>query len=390
MSAKPGSEKNIEIEYLRAIAVMLVVFVHIPVLFPGVDLGQWTGVDLFFCISGYVISRAYYESFDKAIAEGRWWVTAKAFWVRRLMRLSPAAWLWISMNVICSALWNSSGKLPTVQAQLEAAGWFAIFASNFAFATGALQAGRFLWSLSLEDQFYFLFPFFLLLVRGKWRCFALLTLIVLQAIPEPSARMHTGQVPPLLSVIRLDALMWGILIFEFSRTATYRTIEPTILRYRLLAFLISAACVYLLIQIPKGVFGYWVGYSIHSQIAIVSAVLVFLASFNRGYALPISGLAARVGAWIGARSYALYLLHGIVMLWLFEAAYRLGLVQPFGFYVAGMLVLSALLAEATYRFVETPLRRKGRDLADSILARTPAAARTSSVSGKPTESASRS
>ena len=100
ITVKPGI--NLEIEYLRAVAVLLVVFVHAAVLFPGMNLGQWTGVDLFFCISGYVISRSFEQFFNRAIEDGRWFSAALAFWVRRLFRLAPSAWFLLAINVFCS------------------------------------------------------------------------------------------------------------------------------------------------------------------------------------------------------------------------------------------------------------------------------------------------
>jgi peptidoglycan/LPS O-acetylase OafA/YrhL len=109
MSATGRHAINLEIEYLRAIAVLLVVFAHADALFPQSGIGQWTGVDLFFCISGYVITRSFQEYFDEAIAEGRWWAAARAFWVRRIFRLAPSAWLWLAVMVFCSWGFNSTG-----------------------------------------------------------------------------------------------------------------------------------------------------------------------------------------------------------------------------------------------------------------------------------------
>ena len=132
ISAKPGI--NLEIEYLRAIAVLLVVLAHADATFPRSGLGQWTGVDLFFCISGYVISRAFEPFFDKHIAEGRWWVAARAFWVRRIFRLAASAWLWLSVMVFCSWAIHSS----TVPFQSNMSGtWFELNAGMDAAITNA-------------------------------------------------------------------------------------------------------------------------------------------------------------------------------------------------------------------------------------------------------------
>jgi peptidoglycan/LPS O-acetylase OafA/YrhL len=116
---------NLEIEYLRAIAVLLVVLAHADAMFPSSGLGQWTGLDLFFCISGYVISRAFEPFFDKHIAEGRWSAAARAFWVRRIIRLAPSAWLWLSVMVFCSWTFNRSGQFATLTESLKAAGYWA-------------------------------------------------------------------------------------------------------------------------------------------------------------------------------------------------------------------------------------------------------------------------
>src|SRR4051812_45103239 len=97
---------NLEIEYLRAIAILLVGFAHLDVIIPHTGYGQWTGVDLFFCVSGYVISRSYEQFFDRSIGQGRWGLAALAFWVRRIFRLAPSAWFWLLFSVVCAWTFN--------------------------------------------------------------------------------------------------------------------------------------------------------------------------------------------------------------------------------------------------------------------------------------------
>src|SRR5258708_3956008 len=138
ISIKPGI--NLEIEYLRAVAVLLVVLVHSENFFPPSGVGQWTGVDLFFCISGYVISRAFQPYFDCYIAEGRWWDAAKAFWVRRLFRLAPSAWLWLAIAVLCSWGFNQSGWFRAFDDNLRTAAYFLAFITNFALAHGSVHS----------------------------------------------------------------------------------------------------------------------------------------------------------------------------------------------------------------------------------------------------------
>jgi peptidoglycan/LPS O-acetylase OafA/YrhL len=355
---------NIEIEYLRAVAILLVIFAHLPVILPGWDFGQWTGVDLFFCISGYVISRSFEAEFDGAISEGRGFWTALAFWTRRLFRLAPSAWLWLSINVFCSWAYNFSGAFLGTPAQnLADAVSFLSFSTNFALAGGGMHSNRFFWSLTLEDQFYFLFPIFLLLVRSRWRWAVLILFIVLQAIPDRS--LGTKLFPPYLWTTRLDALMWGCLIYQFSRSNLYWKLEPIFYRYRIIAPAISAVLIGCLIEIPKDAFEFVVGHKIESFVALTSAALVFLASFDRGYALPLPSFIGRIFAWIGARSYGLYLIHIPLMSMIGETQFRLGISSHVSAALAFFITLP-IIAELNFRFVETPMRQVGSRLAQRM------------------------
>ncbi|MEA2772252.1 MAG: hypothetical protein QOD93_5214 [Acetobacteraceae bacterium] len=364
--SRPGSARhgiNLEIEYLRAIAVLIVVLAHADALFPASGLGQWTGVDLFFCISGYVISRAFEPFFDKHIAEGRWWAAARAFWVRRAFRLAPSAWLWLSVMVFCSWGFNRAGHFGSFSDSLKTAGYFLAFSTNLAMPFGHITTNGYFWSLTLEDQFYFLFPLFLFLVRGHWRWIAFLFLIVLQSIPN---RTFDTDLPKLLWTTRLDAMMWGILIFKFSRSAWYWKLEPKFLRFWPLALAVNAALIFALVQIPKNGL-----IKTESYIALTCAALVFLASFQRSYVLPVFGSLKTALEWVGARSYAIYLIHSPAFNVVHEVWFRLGDPAKTPMVYAAMalllMIVIAGLAELNFRFVETPLRKRGVRIAKGIL-----------------------
>ena len=372
--ARPASSHgiNLEIEYLRAIAVLLVILAHADEMFPRSGLGQWTGVDLFFCISGYVISRAFEPYLGRYIAEGRWWAANRAFWVRRFFRLAPSAWLWIGVMVFCSWALNRSGQFQSLGESLKTAGYFLTFTTNLAMPFGVITTNGYFWSLTLEDQFYFMFPFFLLVVRGHWRWLALLVMIYLQSIPYRS--IGTAPYPSMLWTTRIDALMWGILIYKFSRSALYWKLQPTYLRFRLVALVINLALIYALVKIPQGELGRWLGYTkMESQIAIASALLVFLASYERGYVLPVFRYPKAALAWIGSRSYALYLIHPPVFNLTHEVWFRMGSPPKDAMVLTIMgvaiLIMITGLAELNFRFVETPMRRRGVRIANRILAR---------------------
>jgi peptidoglycan/LPS O-acetylase OafA/YrhL len=371
-SRPEASHINLEIEYLRAIAVLMVVLVHSESLFPPTGLGQWTGVDLFFCISGYVISRTFLPYFDRYIAEGRWWSAAKAFWVRRIFRLAPSAWLGMAIVALCSLTFNQSGSFYVFEHNLKAAGYFITLTTNFVMAYGNLHSNAIYWSLVLEDQFYLTFPFFLFLFRRQWRWIILLLLIFLQAIPD---RSISGPLPGYLWVTRLDALMWGGLVYQFSCSSLYRKLEPVFCRFRIVALAINVALIYLLLKLTTDQFRPYVGSRAESQVALVSAALVFLASFERGYVLPVPRWLQAVLAWIGQRSYGIYLIH--IMVFGFAKELWLRSLPLLGedpttrryFYAAVIIVLTPLLAELNFWYVEKPWRDRGKRIANRILAK---------------------
>lgn len=116
-----SKEKNIDIEFLRAAALLMILFQHAEVLVSGSHqlywnirdhLNLWGSVDLFFCVSGFIITRGLIQTYPPGPGEERylisrrlgWKHTAFAFWVRRAWRLWPAAWLWIMLSLAC-ALW---------------------------------------------------------------------------------------------------------------------------------------------------------------------------------------------------------------------------------------------------------------------------------------------
>jgi len=149
-----------DIDGLRAIAVMLVVFFH---AFPEAMPGGFIGVDIFFVISGFLITGIIVRELDQKH------FSLVAFYNRRIRRIFPALIVVLSVTMVLGWLW----MLPAAYAQLSSD----VFASAAFFANIALllQSGYFdiesakkpllhLWSLGIEEQFYLLWPLMLMLV----------------------------------------------------------------------------------------------------------------------------------------------------------------------------------------------------------------------------------
>ena len=375
-----SNKKNLEIEYLRAVAIGLTLLSHLPALLPFHQdffnsafsiYMPWTGVDLFFCISGYIVSKAYLETFDQQREQGRFWITAQAFWIRRIYRLLPTAWLWVVIPLLLSITFNQSGAFGSWYENLRSITAVVTFSGNLANQYGmTLGPNSVYWSLALEEQFYFIFPLFLLFVTGaRWRVGVLLGLIAFQFCFDRNP--FGNAVTALASSFRLDAMMWGILICLFSRTALYRQFEPTFLLGSPLKTLgLNLLLFYLLGAISGQMIGTPIAVGL---IAIISAMLVFMASFNRGYIFSLP-LLSSVMDWMGSRSYGMYVIHFPAYRLSHEIWFRYAAANDLGFnggLTAELLLTAAffivLLSELNYRLIEQPLRKRGAEIASRRL-----------------------
>lgn len=150
------SELRLELQGLRAVAVLLVIAYH---LFPGRVSGGYVGVDVFFVVSGFLITSHLVREAD---AKGR--VSLLGFWARRARRLLPASLLVLAT---CAAL--TWGYLPrSLWGQtLHEIVTSALYVQNWALASQAVDYSamgnaptlvQHYWSLSVEEQFYLVWP----------------------------------------------------------------------------------------------------------------------------------------------------------------------------------------------------------------------------------------
>jgi peptidoglycan/LPS O-acetylase OafA/YrhL len=367
------SSRNSDIEVLRGIAVIYVVIFHaygnlIPWRSPElsalfVNFGGGSGVDLFFVISGFVIARTLIPKLDACADRRQFWVTSLAFWIRRYWRLLPTAWLWIGIVLLCSVFLNSSGAFGTFKTNFESGLSAILQVANFylayTFGTPGGSGALFpLWSLSLEEQFYMLLPV-LVLISGRWLPHILIVAVVLQLASSRSGLYEM--------LLRTDGLLLGVLLAIYSQSRSYAFLEPSILgRNRLLAAPVLLA-LFLCLAIIGAESLTSVSHST-SIITLVSTTLVFLASYDQDYIMR-KGRAKNVLMWVGSRSYAIYVIHIPAFYLSREIWFHIGNPTSPKFnpaYLDQLVITAAiligLLSELNYRFIELPLRLKGRKI----------------------------
>lgn len=374
------NKKNVELEYLRAVAILLVLFAHLPAMLRW-DLPWWKstliylapgmGVDLFFCISGYIVTKSLVGFLDEHKARGNHWLAITSFWTRRAFRLMPSAWFWMAIVTVLSVAFNQTGVFADLKANLRAATAILTYTANFAQAKDMMGVLGHYWSLALEEQFYVVLPLFLLMVTGAWRWRIVLIIAMLH--------MYIGWYEPWDAIWRIIAALWGVLVYYFSLTPQSKAVEPTALRSRPAAIAISLFLVVLLMAIPMQLKGLSMA---GTPIAICCAILVWMATFQRGYILPIP-IIGPVLEWFGSRSYGLYLTHVPAFLLTHEIWSRYALAtgdQLDSTYTLRCamtgLSLAFLFAEFNYRVIETPLRERGIAVSRRMIGLREAAANT--------------
>ena len=340
-----------DVEGLRAVAVLLVVFYHADILRVT---GGFVGVDVFFVISGFVITGLLLREHGST---GR--TSILNFYARRFRRILPAATVVIVVAVIASYLMLGyvSGNTTANDGR-----WAAVFLSNFHFETvgtnyftaklppSPLQN---FWSLSVEEQFYVVYP----------------TLFLVTARLKGRLSMQAKMV--IVLVVVIIASYW-LSVAQTASQPTTAYFSPFTRAWELALGALVAVGTPWLKRIPARTAALvtWTGLS-----AIAVAAFTFTAQTPYpgslvaipvvGAALVIAGgvVAPRLGAeqllglgpfqWFGKRSYSLYLWHWPILIIAAEQAGKTTLQLRDNL---GLILLAIVISMASYRLVENPIR----------------------------------
>lgn len=365
MRTENQGKKNFDIEALRSVAILTVLFAHLHNYLPYRNeqlaaiykvLNFWGGVDLFFCVSGFVIMKSL-QGFE-ANKQHSFASLAIPFWVKRAFRLWPAAWFWLSFLLVASVTFNSSGVFGDWVQNLVYQVYAMFHLANiYGFScreTGLCGANLVYWSLSLEEQFYLVFPFLLFFVPRKWLVPVLLSAFAWQFFQDRGG---------FLGFIRTDAILAGVLIAIWSKHPSYESFRPTFLGKPL-----ASISFLFLLTLALGVLGqshFGIVYQSAGFIAILSGVMVWAASYGQCY-LVRPGLGLALASYIGSRSYSLYLTHIPAAMVGREIMFRVAPDSSGFVYLAIGVIITALFTEFSYKVIEEPMRKRGRDLAAKL------------------------
>jgi peptidoglycan/LPS O-acetylase OafA/YrhL len=352
-----------EIQALRALAIAAVVTYH---AWPGLLPGGQVGVDIFFVVSGYLITGMLLR--EHAATGG---IRLGAFAVRRARRLLPSALLVLgACGVLTALVMPEEFRVQLVREIAASALSLQNWNLNLAGLAGAEPLAdsplRHYWSLS--EQFYLVWPALLagLLALGRWRNAGLrfvITAIVAITVASFLWNLHLTALDSSLAYFSTLARAWEFGVGAILAAMPASTMLAPAARAVLSWVGLGAIAVALVAPIDPATFPGAV-----VAVPVLATALVIWAGDPevRGSPTVIARLPAV--AWLGGISYALYLWH-----WPLIAFTPFVTGQPSEWWLVALLIgVSVVLAWLTTRFVEQPIRAVGRPVREPEIASRPA------------------
>lgn len=342
---------------IRAIAVIMVLAYHLKL---ALFKSGFLGVTIFFVLSGYLITGILISEVEE---EGT--IDLKNFWLRRIRRLVPAVMSMAVVIIFVSAVVNriifTKGCKDFLASVLGFNNWWQIFNKVSYFeAAGVPSPFTHCWSLAIETQFYLIYPLILLGIyklvksRGEGRAnrgllfagvtllLALISVILMIVLFDPqqdASRVYYGTDTRAFSLLfgALLAILWEYRMVPRRLSASVNMVLGSVSFAVLLVMTIAI----------NGSSNFW--YRGGQFVGTILTVLVIYTVSGRKTWLS-RFLSNPVLKWIGDRSYSIYLWHYPIILLIskgIKASWWITLIE---------IVLSVVLAELSYRFIETPIR----------------------------------
>ena len=342
---------------IRAIAVIMVLAYHLKL---ALFKSGFLGVTVFFVLSGYLITGILISEVEE---EGT--IDLKNFWLRRIRRLVPAVMSMAVVIIFVSAVVNriifTKGCKDFLASVLGFNNWWQIFNKVSYFeAAGVPSPFTHCWSLAIETQFYLIYPLILLgiyklvksreegrakrglLFAGVTLLLALISVILMIVLFDPqqdASRVYYGTDTRAFSLLfgALLAILWEYRMVPRRLSASVNMVLGSVSFAVLLVMTIAI----------NGSSNFW--YRGGQFFGTILTVLMVYAVSGRKTWLS-RFLSNPVLKWIGDRSYSIYLWHYPIILLIskgIKASWWITLIE---------IVLSVVLAELSYRFIETPIR----------------------------------
>jgi peptidoglycan/LPS O-acetylase OafA/YrhL len=330
--------RNPQIQALRALAAGLVLIYHAHWLDGG-----YIGVDIFYVISGFLITGLLLNELDRSSK-----ISLASFYARRTKRLLPASFLVIVATAIAGLIFLPASMRQDFGRDLIAA---STYMSNFLFALWENDYQNLnatpspfihFWSLAVEEQFYLFWPLFIYLLFRLGGRRAIFIGVISTFTASFLFSLYLTSVAPIWSFYILPTRAW-----ELAAGALLLFIPEIRKRRSLLALLGLVA-----IAIGALVFNETTAFPGTAALLPVLATMALIYTRDQWPPFLSSISRSRFVQWLGAVSYPLYLWHWpLLVIPVIYLGRDLGVIER-----CGLLVLTTILAGVTHRYVEEPLR----------------------------------
>jgi peptidoglycan/LPS O-acetylase OafA/YrhL len=349
------------IDGLRALAVVLVVLFHV---LPGMVPGGGLGVDIFFVLSGFLITGLL---LDERTRRGR--IRLGAFWARRARRLIPAL---VAVLLACTAAALALGGdvLVGIGRQLLGAStfssnWLSIATGTSYFTGTTPDLFRNLWSLAVEEQFYLAWPFVVLavvLVRWRWMRFAIFAAVAV-ASAAGMWLLYSPGVDPTRVYYGTDTHSFGLALGAALAVATagmarhpleWRRSMRRILQVAAALAIVALIAIAALVPDDSPVM-FRGGLAAAAVLTAIAVLGVIVPGSVPGTVLELAAV-----RWIGVRSYGIYLWHWPVLVLVQAAEPRWQDAASTRWLIGAVTVVITVAAAAlSYQVLERPIRHLG-------------------------------
>lgn len=339
-----------ELDGLRCLAVLSVIFFHLKI--PGFGVG-WIGVNLFFVLSGYLITSILLA--DRDLQSGVIPFIGR-FYARRCLRIFPLYYGYLVLNYLL--LQVLSYLHPAENFEAVGYGWYLTYTQNFLLGTTSFKLPGFLghtWTLAIEEQFYLVWP--LLVYCLSARTLAIVSFIVIIAGPISRHYIFAATGNPYLTFVAtpgsMDQLAFGCLCALYaSRTSEIRNF---VLGFALCATVaVFAALVWV---IGPTAFWHpqdWVSHPLQmyvfSAVGLMFSAVILSATRFRWSAI----LRSRLAVHLGRISYGMYMWHGLATIVATKLARSL---NPEAFNPSRAVLavfITYVVSWVSFRFFESP------------------------------------
>jgi len=341
-----------DIQALRFFAIFFVIFLHLAIILPDNHTygilrsfsNTDSGVELFFVIAGFFLSHTLEKTEDITSKSDKIVYLLKLY-IKKLKRLSPPVYFWIFIPLIFSIITRNSDLWLPYNLMIEKFFSSIVWLRNFE-EIGTEGNFGYMWALSLEMQFFIVYPLLFLMLGRKKTILISVVLCLMMTFYRPFGGPAW--------MFRFDPMLYGALLYYLVKSFDLNKLANEEFKInKLHKIIISLTLIISLAVIPAALSHVWTFR--FSCASFLSSICVLLAVMEINFFTSFPDRINKVIYYIGDRSFSLFCCH--IPVWFMVFQFSQGHQIPALYRVITQVILMFVFAELTYRFLEKPFKK---------------------------------